>query len=316
MDEFDGDVVVTEKRPLSEGVTMVTLRMPAGQPLPPWSPGAHIDLVLGPNRLVRQYSLCGKPSDRSRYQVAVLRELLGRGGSQYVHDMLTVGDRVRVRGPRNNFELVTSPRYVFVAGGIGITPLLPMLAAADAARGTDWQLLYGGKSRGSMAFVDELARYGDRVALCPRDETGQLDLATLLGTPADDTLVYSCGPEALLVAVEELCAAWPSGTLHVERFAARQLTEQANLPFEVVLKQSGITLEIPRNRNIMEVVEEAGVSVMSSCGEGTCGTCEVPVIEGKPDHRDSVLSDAERAAGVAMMICVSRAAGGRLVLDL
>ena len=316
MDESERDLVVTGKSSQSEGVVAVTLRPPSALPLPPWSPGAHIDLVLGPDRLVRQYSLCGEPSDRSCYEIAVLREPLGRGGSRYVHDELGVDDLVRIRGPRNKFELVASPRYLFVAGGIGITPLLPMLSIADAAEHPDWRLLYGGRSRGSMAYVEELARYGDRVQLCPQDENGLPDLAVLLGTPAEGTLVYSCGPEPMLAAVERLCAAWPAGTLHVERFAPRTPGEHVDVPFEVVLEKSGLTLEIPAGRSVLEVLEEAGIEVMSSCGEGTCGTCEVPVIEGKPDHRDSVLSDEERVGCATMMVCVSRADGGRLVLDL
>jgi ferredoxin-NADP reductase len=316
VDESGRDLVVVDKRSLSDAVVAVTLRPPSAQPLPPWSPGAHIDMVLGPDHLVRQYSLCGEPSDRSRYEIAVLREPHGRGGSQYVHDILEVDDLVRIGGPRNKFELLASPRYVFVAGGIGITPLLPMLATVAAAENTHWRLLYGGRSRESMVFVDELARYGGRVALCPEDESGLPDLAALLGTPTEDTLVYSCGPEPMLAAVEKLCTAWPSGALHIERFAPGPPAEHVNVPFEVTLEKSGITLKIPADRSILEVVEEAGIPAMSSCGEGTCGTCEVSVLEGRPDHRDSVLSDEERDGCAMMMVCVSRAEGGRLVLDL
>jgi ferredoxin-NADP reductase len=171
----------------------------------------------------RQYSLCGDPADRSAYRLGILRDAQGGGGSLHVHDRLQVGDVVRVRGPRNNFALAPAPRYVFVAGGIGITPILPMIAAACAA-GADWSLVYGGRQRASMAFVDELAAHGESVAICPQDETGLLDLQTLLGTPQADTLVYCCGPEPLLAAVEARCTAWPSSALHVERFAARPMS--------------------------------------------------------------------------------------------
>jgi ferredoxin len=191
-----------------------------------------------------------------------------------------------------------------------------MIAAAEVA-GADWRLVYGGRQRASMAFLDELAHYGDRVSVCPQDETGLLDLDGLLGTPQPDTLVYCCGPEPLLAAVEKRCATWPPRSLHVERFNAKPLTEPVrNDAFDVYLAQSEITLTIPADRSILDVVKEAGVGALSSCREGTCGTCETPVLEGEPDHRDSVLDEEERQAGDYMMICVSRSCGPRLVLDL
>jgi ferredoxin-NADP reductase len=205
---------------------------------------------------------------------------------------------------------------VFVAGGIGITPMLPMVAAAEAA-GATWELLYGGRRRTSMAFLDELAAYGDRVTVWPQDEAGLLDLDTLLGTPREDTLVYACGPEPLLAAVEQRCQSWPHGALHLERFAPRPMGEPVRAEaFDVVLERSGLTVTVPPGRSIMSVVEEAGVGVVSSCAEGTCGTCETRVVEGLPDHRDSVLRDDEKATNACMMICVSRSCGDRLVLDL
>jgi ferredoxin-NADP reductase len=305
----------------ADGVAVLDLRHPAGEALPPWEPGAHIDMLLAPG-LTRQFSLCGDPAERGTWRIAVLREAPGRGGSRYVHDHLTVGATVRVRGPRNHFPLEPAGRYVFIAGGIGITPLLPMIAAADAT-GTPWTLTYGGRTRSSMAFRRELlARYGDRVRLRPQDETGLLDLDWLLGDPQPGTLVYCCGPEPLLAAAESRCATWPAGALHVERFAPRQaataLTPQppAGEPFEVELAYAGLTLAVPPGRSILQVVEAAGVAVLSSCTEGTCGTCETSVIDGTPDHRDSVLTAAERAAADTMMICVSRSVTPRLVLDL
>ena len=168
-----------------------------------------------------------------------------------------------------------------------------------------------------MAFLDELARYGDRVTVRPQDETGLLDLDTLLGTPQDGTLVYCCGPEPLLAAVEQRCGTWPRRALHVERFAAKPLAVPARTgAFEVVLARSELTLTVPPDRSILDVVEEAGVGALSSCAEGTCGTCETPVLEGEPDHRDSVLDEDERDAATCMMICVSRSRSPRLVLDL
>ena len=310
------DLVLEKKETLADGVVQLTLRDPAGADLPAWEPGAHVDLVLT-DELTRQYSLCGDPAERSVLQVAVLREPAGRGGSAHVHEVLAEGDTVRVSGPRNHFALVTAPRYLFLAGGIGITPILPMVAAAEAA-GADWRLVYGGRTRASMAFRDRLEeRHPDRVEIRPQDETGLLDLAALLDEPAEGTAVYCCGPEPLLAAVEERCAAWPAGTLHLERFAPKAGADDGpREAFEVELAQTGTTLTVPADRSILEVVEESGVAVLSSCQEGTCGTCETGVLEGVPDHRDSVLTAEEQSANDAMMICVSRSCSARLVLDL
>jgi cytochrome P450/ferredoxin-NADP reductase len=316
--ELETEVRVAAKEERSEGVVALTLRPLDGTPLPEWTPGAHVDLILGAGVPNRQYSLCGDVPDRTAYRLGILRDADadGGGGSLYVHDRLAVGDVVRVRGPRNNFALVPSPRYLFIAGGIGITPILPMIAKAEAA-GARWRLVYGGRTRASMAFLDELARYGERVAVCPQEETGLLDLANLLGTPEPDTLVYCCGPEPLLAAVEQRCAAWPPTGLHLERFAARPMGAPVRAEaFDVELVRSGLTLTVPPERSILDVVEAAGVGVLSSCAEGTCGTCETGVLEGRPDHRDSVLTAGERAANDCMLICVSRSCGDRLVLDL
>jgi ferredoxin-NADP reductase len=313
--EFEADVRVESKDEVADGVVALRLREVSDHPLPPWKPGAHVDLLLG-REPIRQYSLCGDPADHHVWRLGVLRDSNGRGSSVFVHDRLRLNDTVRVRGPRNNFPLVAAPRYLLIAGGIGITPLLPMIAAADAA-GADWRLVYGGRQRASMAFLDELAAYGDRVSVRPQDETGLLDLDSLLGTARENTLVYCCGPEPLLAAVEERSAAWPPHSLHVERFSAKPLTQPAlSAAFEVVLAQSELTLTVPPGRSILSVIEEAGIGVLSSCDEGICGTCETPVLDGVPDHRDSVLSDEERQENVCMMICVSRSCTPRLVLDL
>ena len=203
--EFEADVRVESKQEVADGVVALTLRQIADSPLPRWSPGAHVDLILD-GAPTRQYSLCGDPADPHLWRLGILRDADGGGGSRFVHDQLRAGDMVRVRGPRNNFELADSPRYLFIAGGIGITPILPMIAAAHSAS-ADWRLLYGGRRRASMAFLGELARYGDRVTVAPQDETGLLDLDAFLGSPRPDTLVYCCGPEPLLAAVEKRCHA-------------------------------------------------------------------------------------------------------------
>ena len=314
--EYEADVRVAAKTVAAEGVVAIELREVGGRPLPTWEPGAHIDLILGEDAPTRQYSLCGNPADRFAYRLGVLRDAGGGGGSVHVHDRLAVGDVVRLRGPRNNFPLVSSPRYLFIAGGIGVTPLLPMIAAAEAA-GADWHLHYGGRSRASMAFTDELAPYGDRVSVHAKDGTGRMDLDALLRTPEADTLVYCCGPEGLIADVEGHCASWPKGALHVERFDAKPVDLSAvDTEFEVVLRGSNLTLTVPVGRSILETVEAAGVGVMSSCGKGTCGTCETNVLEGVPDHRDSVLSEEERATNEFMMICCSRSRTPQLLLDL
>ncbi|GAA1297717.1 PDR/VanB family oxidoreductase [Pseudonocardia xinjiangensis] len=316
-EESEIDLLVADRRVAADGVVALTLRHPAGEELPAWEPGAHVDLILTED-LTRQYSLCGDPADRSSWQIAVLQESDGRGGSAYVHDKLNPGTTVRVRGPRNHFPLEPADRYLFIAGGIGITPLLPMLEAATAA-GAEWQLVYGGRTAASMAFVADLrAAHGDdRVVLRPQDEHGLLDLEALLGAPAGDTLVYCCGPGPLLDAVEERCSSWPSGALHTERFTPKEQGEPVlSGAFEVELAQSGLTLTVPPDRSILEVVEDAGVQVLSSCQEGTCGTCETAVLGGQVDHRDSLLTDEEKAANDTMFVCVSRAACPKLVLDL
>jgi ferredoxin-NADP reductase len=315
-DEFERDVVVTARADEAEGVVVLTFELPEGGDLPVWTPGAHVDLLMG-DGLVRQYSLCGDPADRRRWQVAVLLEPRSRGGSRFVHAELAEGATLRVRGPRNHFALAPAKSYLFVAGGIGITPILPMVAAAEA-EGAQWRLTYGGRTRASMAFRTELTqRYGERVDIRPQDETGLLDLTGLLVNADSETLVYCCGPEPLLAAVEAACGHWPFGALHVERFSPKKIVEPVRQEsFEVELSKSGMVLTVLPGRSVLEVVEESGVTVLSSCAQGTCGTCETTVLAGVPEHHDSLLSADERAANNTMFICVSRSRSPRLVLEL
>jgi ferredoxin-NADP reductase len=317
--EFTSDLIVRHRSTPAEGVVVLHLGHPENEDLPRWEPGAHIDLMLN-DGLTRQYSLCGDPNDSSTWRVGVLLDPNSRGGSRYVHDNLNEGATVRVRGPRNHFPLVDAPHYRFIAGGIGITPILAMLEAVQRAGG-DWTLLYGGRTKASMAFAEDLAeRYPERVTVWPQDQRGLLDLESLFKEPEDNTLVYCCGPEALLSAVEQQSAHWPAGILHIERFAAKAPTAEeaaeALDQFEVVCRRSGSSFEITSDQSILEVLEEEGIPILGSCYEGVCGTCEARVLEGTPDHRDSVLTDAEKAAGEVMLICVSRSRTERLVLDL
>jgi ferredoxin-NADP reductase len=303
---------VTAKTVVAEDVVRVDF---AGETsLPPWSPGAHVELHLA-DGLSRQYSLCSSPESVDSWSVAVLLEMDGRGGSRHVHELLHVGDVVQATGPRDNFHFDPASRYVFVAGGIGITPIIPMIEAAERARAT-WRLIYGGRTRDSMAFVSELAAHGERVSLMPFDRTGHPDLRAEFQQVQEDTLIYCCGPEGLLRAAEAATGHWPAGSLRVERFAVASPDEDSASGFRVELLTSQMTLDVPPDKSILEVAEDAGVWVPSSCQAGTCGTCETRVAAGIPDHRDAVLSDDEKAANDYMMICVSRALSDSLTLEL
>lgn len=302
----------------ADGVLAVELVHPDGKPLPGWQPGAHLDLLAGGH--TRQYSLCGDPRDSGRYRIGVLDEPASRGGSRYVHHTLRPGAAVTVHGPRNHFRLEPAARYVFLAGGIGITPLLSMAREATRA-GTPFRLVHGGRQRASMAFGAELAELAgpeSEVTFHPQDEHGHPDLDAALTGSGLDTLVYCCGPEPLLNAVQQRCAELGlTDRLRVERFAA-PVAEPAGEDgtFDVQLHRSGSTLRVEPDASVLETVEAAGVQVPSSCRDGICGTCETRVLGGTPEHRDLLLSESEHAAGDTMMICVSRCAAGPLVLDL
>ncbi|MFF5443489.1 PDR/VanB family oxidoreductase [Streptomyces sp. NPDC012888] len=298
-------LIVSRSEP-AEGVLRLVLESPE---LPSWTPGAHVDVRL-PSGLVRQYSLCGDPALTGRYTVAIRLVEDGRGGSREAHARLVEGAELELRPPRNRFELQPAPSYAFVAGGIGITPLLPMLRAATAA-GADWTLLYGGRSRASMPFLDELAAYGDRVTVRPEDESGLPDLAALSALPAG-TLVYCCGPEPLMRAVE---AAVPAGVpVRTERFTAGPATPYPARPFTVGLARTGTVLEVAATESALTAVRRALPDTPYSCQQGFCGTCRHRVLSGTVDHRDELLTDAERED--SMLLCVSRAADDHVVLDL
>jgi ferredoxin-NADP reductase len=300
----------------SDGVLSLDLRSVDGTPLPDWAPGAHIEIELAEG-VVRQYSLCGSPDDTQTWRIAVLREPAGRGGSKLIHDSVRPGHVVSAEGPRNNFALVDSDRYLFIAGGIGITPILPM-AHEVAKRGTSWSLVYGGRTLASMAFVDELGTIsGGDLHVMPQDEYGLLDLDHFLGSPRADTAVYCCGPGPLIDAVEQRCQSWPSGALHVERFTPKQASSShRDGEFDVQLARSGQCLRVPADRTLLEVLEDAGFDIDNSCRAGICGTCELGVTDGIPEHNDDVLSDAERASNQVILPCVSRSKSAVLVVDL
>ncbi|MEU2419705.1 PDR/VanB family oxidoreductase [Streptomyces sp. NPDC007851] len=292
-------LLVTAHRTVADGV--VQLRLEGGR-LPAWEPGAHLDVVL-PSGLVRQYSLCGDPADTSSYTIAARLVADGRGGSREIHEQVVEGMELEVRGPRNRFPLAAADSYVFVAGGIGITPILPMLRAVPD--GVEWRLLYCGRSRASMPFLAELA--GDeRVTVVAEDTDGRPDLDAL-PVPAG-AAVYCCGPEGLMAAMEDRFPA-----VRVERFTPRADAGD-DRPFELELRRSGLTLAVPADSTVLAAVRAELPDTPYSCAQGFCGTCQQRVLEGEVAHRDELLTDAERAD--SMLICVSRARSGRLVLDM
>lgn len=313
----DRRLLVAERAVVADATVALTLRDPGGRQLPSWEPGAHVDLILGlgadGDPMIRQYSLCGDPDDRERWRIAVLREPHGRGGSALIHERLTESSVVRVRGPRNAFALKPAARYLFLAGGIGITPILPMIREA-ARRDVPWRAVYAVRARERLAFIDELRQLPD-VELHVDAEDGLLDLEGLLSDCDRETAVYACGPSPLLDALSShhSGAAW---SLHIERFTAQPQSSTMNRAFEVVVASTGQALLVAEHETILEVLRREGFPVDWSCREGLCGTCETGVLEGEPDHRDSVLTEQERAAGDSMMICCSRAVSERLVLDL
>ncbi|WP_433740524.1 PDR/VanB family oxidoreductase [Pseudomonas putida] len=311
------DVLISAMRLEAEGVMSLELRALADQPLPPWQAGAHIDVRL-PSGLTRQYSLCGDPLDRHSLRIAVLREDKGRGGSREVHDGLRVGQVINIGEPRNAFALAPAAAYQFVAGGIGITPILPMILAAERA-GVPWHLVYGGRSRRSMAFLDFLeSRAGEQVEILPADEFGLLDLERIAARSAAGAETYSCGPGVLLDALTARFAEQElEGRLHLERFAAAPMVAAAGEgDFTVILARSGREIAVPSHCSIMAALREQGVDVPSSCEQGVCGMCETRVLDGEIDHRDMLLTDSEKARNNLMMVCVSRARSSRLTLDL
>lgn len=323
--DVERDLVVADRTVLAEGVVALDLVSHNGRDLPAWTPGSHVDLILpgenGTGPTERQYSLCGDLADRSRWRVAVRREDGGRGVSVRVHERIKPGERLRVRGPRTHFAFEAAPgtTYRFVAGGIGITPIRSMVIAAEAA-GADWTLDYAGRSRRAMAFVDELANaHPERVHVHAADEGRRLDVAALTGAIDAHTAMYVCGPARLIEAIEQGVDPRFAHALHVERFEAKEFGAPVwPAPFEVELALSGEIVTVSPDRSVLEAIEEQSPTtmVLSSCRRGTCGTCEAAVLDGDIEHRDSVLSPIEQADSTVMMVCVSRAACPRIVLDL
>lgn len=301
---FSRTLVVEEVQEEAEDVRSFVLRAADGALLPAWRPGAHLDLVLPSGRL-RQYSLCGNPRERFRYRIAVRRIVGGDGGSVEMHDIVTAGDTVRARGPRNAFTLVEAPSYLFIAGGIGITPILPMVRVA----GKRGRLIYTGRSRATMPFLAELPD----AEIYPDDESGPPDIAALIATAEPGAAVYVCGPPAMLAAARRtMFTLNPGGSLHTEQFSAPAVVDGKG--FDITLARTGRTIRVGAAETALAAVHRVLPDAAYSCRQGFCGTCRTRVLAGAVDHRDRTLPDTER--GTHMLPCVSRAAGDAVVLDL
>ncbi|MFJ6415645.1 PDR/VanB family oxidoreductase [Paeniglutamicibacter sp. NPDC091659] len=316
------EVMVVATRREATDITSFELVAADGSALPDWTPGAHVDVHL-PSGIVRQYSLCGDPGTNSSYTIAVLEQFAGRGGSLEAHRALRAGSRITIGTPRDNFPLVEAPRYVFVAGGIGITPILAMIKKVQSTGGV-WELVYGARSDDHFAFAGELRELGGgQVRFVSAETDGHPDLDTLVEESAG-AAVYCCGPGPLMDALAaKMDAAGRSPDLFLERFTQAPAApvetdtgESGTGSFTVFLARSGTEVEVDPGQSVLDAIRSAGVEHPSSCEMGFCGTCEAQVLEGEVDHRDDLLTEAERAANDCMMTCVSRACGKKLVLDL
>jgi cytochrome P450/ferredoxin-NADP reductase len=310
-------VVVERLSTAADGIVKLRLVAPDGGVLPRWAPGAHIDVECGDTGLSRQYSLCGDPADSRAFEVAVLRDEPSRGGSAWIHDAVREGMRLKIRGPRNHFRFdEDGRRAIFIAGGIGITPVSAMARRAREL-GIDYALHYSGHTRATMAFIDELTQlHGARLHLHISDEGTRNDFGAL--DVGGDTRVYACGPARMLDALRACSETWPEDALRVEYFAASagKLDPANEHAFEVELKDSGLVLNVAADQTVLDALRRANIDVQSDCEEGLCGSCEVRVLAGEIDHRDVVLTRAERETNERMMTCCSRARGRRLILEL
>lgn len=311
-------VQVADVRAEARDVMILELRAMDGGQLPPFEPGSHLDLHL-PNGLVRQYSLTNDWRERDRYLIGVGRAADSRGGSSYVHSNIRAGAQLKISAPRNNFPLdEDATGFLFIAGGIGITPIIAMVRWC-AANQKPWRLIYAARSRQRAAFYEELCALGsDRLHFHFDDERGQvLDTAQAISGWTEGERIYCCGPDPLMNAVKDCSASLPSGAVRFEWFTAPVTDEpQQSTSFTVRLERSGVEFEVPEQKSILQVLEEHGFEIPFSCREGLCGTCVTNVCSGEPDHRDYVLSDEERASGKMMTICCSRSKSDVLTLDL
>lgn len=309
---------------VATGINTYELVDPAGGDLPPFSAGSHVDVHI-PGNFVRQYSLSNDPGERKRYVIGVLNAAdNSRGGSKAMHAMVHAGTMITVSGPRNNFPLREGPlRYVLIAGGIGITPIMSMVRVLES-RGSEYVLHYCSRSPGRTAFREELEALAQKGNVVHHYDYGDpakgLSLSKVLEWADEGTHLYYCGPSGLMAAIARASAHWPTGTVHCEHFAAppvawpQKEASAASGEFQIRIASTGQTMPVPEGKSILQTLREAGVSCESSCEAGVCGSCRTRYLEGTPDHSDFVLDDAER--GQYLMICCSRAQSELLVLDL
>ncbi len=293
------------------------LKAPNSQTLPKWSPGSHIDLIV--DGFNRKYSLCGTPSHKTSYEIAVLKEPQGKGGSVHIHDKVNVGQLAQIVGPKNHFRLDESAaEYILIAGGIGITPIIAM---ADRIKllGKKYIVHYAGRSKSSMAMREKLMlNHAGHLKIYSKQDGERLSLNVATRDVSEGQQVYACGPERLLDELETIGADWHENILHMERFSSQNsaLNPDDEHEFDVVLKDSDIVVRVRANQTILDALLSVGIDAPHDCKEGICGTCEVAVLDGKIDHRDSVLTIKEKNSRDRMMTCCSRAKGPDIVLAM
>lgn len=308
---------VARAEEIAQDIHLFEFHHPDGRDLPEFTAGAHVAIRL-PNGMSRKYSLCSNPAERGHYGLAVKREAAGRGGSISLIDQTKVGDTLHVSAPVNDFELARNAQnFVFIAGGIGITPFVAMIHQLRATPAKQFHLYYCSRTPEMTAFRDELAEpdLKDRVTIHydEGDPSRSLDLRPVLAERKNRAHLYCCGPRGLMQAVRDMTGHWTSTSVHMEAFAEPELVKSGDRPFKVTLAKSNAVIDVPVGTTILDAMRAAGHEVPSSCETGTCGTCKVKVISGEPDHRDLYLAEQERAGNI--MICVSRSRSDELVLD-
>lgn len=307
---------VVRRKEIAPNVIELELENCKSEQLPNWEPGSHIEIQLE-SGLKRQYSLIPSSSGSNTWKIAVLVEYEGRGGSIEIFEKLVNGTTILSSPPRNHFPLNPADEYFFIAGGIGITPLLKMIDEAES-KTIPWNLAYLGRSPQSMSYAEELQElHGEKVKIFARSEGKRFDVSDEISKLSPEAHIYSCGPERLMLALEEEMGQSGINRVHVERFHPREIVrDEPDHEFTVYCKKSDEEIVVPADESILMAADFAGIDISGDCMEGTCGACETKVFEGEVDHRDSVLSAQARTEGDTMMICISRAKGKRLVIDL
>jgi phthalate 4,5-dioxygenase reductase component len=307
---------VTRNDKIADGIHLLEFRDTGGKPLPEFSAGAHIT-IRTPNGTLRKYSLCNDPAERDRYAVAIKREVNGRGGSINLIDGVKAGDELMVAPPVNDFELPQrATDFLFIAGGIGVTPFMAMIREAKA-QGKRFRLFYCSRSPETTAFIDELSapEFKDSVVIHYDygDSSRSLDLKPILAERKNREHLYCCGPRPLMEAVRTLTDHWSSAAVHFEAFSDAETHKATDKAFKVKLAKSGDVLDVPVTKTVLEAMREHGLGVPSSCETGTCGTCRTKLLSGEADHRDLCLAEHEKADNI--MICVSRAKSDEITID-